>query len=134
MEPEVTNAIGLVVADDPQVRRFLADTLRRGGIRILEARSALDALKTAALSPPDFIVTDVGLADLDGVELCRRLRQLAGTAQIPIIAVSGTAPTPGDQPSTAGCDAILPKPCSPALLVATIRRLLERTPGSMRTQ
>ena len=130
----MTNAIGLVVDDDAQVRRFLAETLRRGGIRIVEARSAHEALKLAALSPPDFVVTDIEMPDLDGVELCRRLRQLAGAAQIPIIAVTGSARSQGDHAAAAGCDAVLPKPCSPALLVATIYRLLERTPGSTRKQ
>ena len=88
----------------------------------------------AALSPPDFVVTDIEMPDLDGVELCRRLRQLAGAAQIPIIAVTGAARSQGDQATAAGCDAVLPKPCSPALLVATIHRLLERAPGSTRKQ
>ena len=71
---------------------------------------------------------------MDGVELCQRLRELPGVANVPIVGVSGAARTQGDEAATAGCDAVLPKPCSPALLVATIQRLLERAPGSTRKQ
>lgn len=127
------SAIGLVVDDDPEERRFLAAALRRSGIRILEARSAHEALKLAERDSPDFVVTDIEMPDLDGVELCRRLRELPGAANVPIVAMSGGPRTQGDDATAAGCDAILPKPCSPALLVATIQRLLEKSPGAKRT-
>ena len=127
------SAIGLVVNDDPEERRFLAAALRRNGIRILEARSAYEALKLAERDAPDFVVTDIEMPDLDGVELCRRLRELPGAANLPIVAMSGGSRTQGDDATAAGCDAILPKPCSPALLVATIQRLLEKSPGAKRT-
>lgn len=128
------NAIGLVVDNDPQGRRFLAEALRRNGIRILEARSGYEALKLAERSAPDFVVTDIEMPDMAGVELCQRLRELPGVGNVPIVAVSGAARTQGDDAASAGCDAVLPKPCSPALLVATIQRLLDRVPGSARKQ
>lgn len=128
------SAIGLVVDDDPEERRFLAAALRRSGIRILEARSAYEALKLAERDSPDFVVTDIEMPDLDGVELCRRLRELPVTANVPIVAVSSASRTQADDATAAGCDAVLPKPCSPALLVATIQRLLEKSPGAKRKQ
>ena len=88
------NAIGLIVDDDPQVRRLLAEALRRAGIRILEARSGYKALKLAERSAPDFVVTDIEMPDMDGVELCQRLRELPRVANVPIVAVSGAARLP----------------------------------------
>jgi CheY-like chemotaxis protein len=129
----MTNPIGLVAADDPQARRYLAEALRRSGIRILEARSGDEALKLAERDSPDFVVTDIETPELGVVELCRRLRQLPGTTNVPIVAMSG-ARTQGDDAADAGCDAILPKPCSPALLVATIQRLLDKSAQSTRKQ
>jgi len=91
-------------------------------------------LRLAQPSAPDFVVTDIEMPDLDGLELCRRLRQLPATSKIPIVVVTGAAMTQGDEATAAGCDVVLAKPCSGALLLATIQRLLARSPGSTRTQ
>lgn len=121
--------LGLVVDDDPQIRHLFAQALRRGGIRTLEARSGLDALELAHTSSLDFVVTDVEMLDMDGLELCRRLRQLTTTTMVPIVVVTGAA-TQVDEATAAGCDVVLPQPCSPVLLLATIQRLLVKPTGS----
>jgi len=115
--------VGLVVDDDPQVRAFLAETLRRGGMQIFVAESASEALTLAQTIEPSFVVTDVEMPGMNGLELCRQLRRSAATEKLIIVLVSG-ATTQGDAATAAGCDAVLAKPCSPALLVATIRQLL----------
>ena len=115
--------VGLVVDDDPHVRAFLAETLRRGGMQIFVAESASEALTLAQAIEPSFVVTDVEMPGMNGLELCRQLRRSAATEKLIIVLVSG-ATTQGDAATAAGCDAVLAKPCSPALLVATIRQLL----------
>lgn len=120
--------IGLVVDDDPQVRSVLAAALRRGGMQVLEAKSGTEAFSVAQLSRLAFVVTDLEMPDGGGLELCRRLRGVSLTAAVPIVVVSGSGIVQGDEAVAAGCDVVLPKPCSPAELVATIRRLISETP------
>ena len=115
---------GLVVDDDVQLRFLFAQVLRLGGLRVLEAGSGREALKLVQPSAPDFVVTDIEMPDVDGLELCRQLRQLPATSKVPIIVVTGSAVTQEDEATAAGCDVVLAKPCSGALLLATIQRLL----------
>lgn len=68
------------------------------------------------------------MPEIDGVELCLRLRGSAATADPPIVVVSGSDATQMEQAKAAGCDAVLAKPCSLTELVATIRGLLENSP------
>jgi CheY-like chemotaxis protein len=115
--------LGLVVDDSAQIRALFARALGRAGMRTIEAGSGLEALELAHTSALDFVVTDIEMPDMDGLELCRRLRQLAATSMVPIVVVTG-APSQADEATAAGCDVVLLKPCSPALLLATIQRLL----------
>jgi CheY-like chemotaxis protein len=119
-------SIGLVVDDDASVRRLFSEVLQRGGIRVLEAVSGRDALRLARSSPPDFVVTDLEMADMDGLELCRQLRRSPATTLVPIVLVTGAGAAQAGDATAAGCDVVLLKPCPPALLLATIRRLLVR--------
>ncbi len=126
----MTISVGLVVDDDPHMRRLLSEALRQGGICVLEAKSGREALRVTQTAVPHFIVTDIEMPDVDGLELCRRLRKLTATSNVPIVVVSGAAASLGEYATAAGCDVVLPKPCSPALLLATIQRLLVRPSGS----
>ena len=116
---------GLVVDDDAQLRLLFAQVLRLGGLRVLEAGSGREALRLVRPFAPDFVVTDIEMPDVDGLELCRQLRQLPATSKVPIVVVTGSAVTQEDEATAAGCDVVLAKPCSGALLLATIQRLLE---------
>jgi CheY-like chemotaxis protein len=107
--------------------------LRRGGMDILEASSGWEALLVAQTSSPAFVVTDLQMPDLDGLELCRRLRRSRRSEQLVIVMVTGAAISQGDEAIAAGCDVVLEKPCSPALLVTTIQRLLAKRFRSTRT-
>jgi CheY-like chemotaxis protein len=79
------------------------------------------------------MVTDLQMPDLDGLELCRRLRRSRDTAQLSIVMVTSAAITQGDEAIAAGCDVVLEKPCSPTVLVTTIQRLLVKRFRSTRT-
>ncbi len=121
-------SVGLVVDDDTHERRVLADTLRQEGICVLEARSGREALNVTYTATPHFVVMDIEMPDVDGLELCRRLRQLPATTRVPIVGVSGAVSVRRED-AAAGCDVVLPKPCPPALLLSTIRRLVVRPSG-----
>ena len=121
-------SVGLVVDDDPQARRLVSEALRQEGICVLEASSGREALKLTRTAIPHFVVTDLEMPDVDGVELCRQLRQLPATTNVPIVIVSA-ASMRGDDANAAGCDVLLPKPCPPTLLLTTIERLLVKPLG-----
>jgi CheY-like chemotaxis protein len=121
--------LGLVVDDDAELRVLFAQILRLGGLRVIEAGSGREALRLVQPSVPDFVVTDIEMPDVDGLELCRQLRQLPATSKVPIVVVTGSAITQEAEATAAGCDIVLRKPCSGALLLATIQRLLVQTAG-----
>ncbi len=75
----------LLVEDEPQMRKFLRASLASNGFRIVEAATAAEGLSLATSHNPELIVLDLGLPDLDGIELTRRLREWTRT---PILVVS----------------------------------------------
>ena len=118
---------GLVVDDDPEVRRLFADVLRHAGLRVMEASSGNEALRLAESTELAFVVTDIEMADGDGWDLCRGLRASIRATALPIVVVTGVPLNQAEAAEAAGCDVVLQKPCSPTLLVATIRQLLAST-------
>lgn len=120
--------IGIIVDDEPEVRALFAEVCRRAGMQVRQAGSGYRALDLARAQVPDFIVTDIEMPDCDGLELCRRLRTDPDLHQIRIVVVSGVAAVEGEAAVAAGCDAVLEKPCHPALLVDTIRQVLALRP------
>ena len=115
---------GIVIDDEPPLRALFAKVLRRAGMQVFEAESANAALALVQTTSPDFVVTDIAMPEVDGIALCRRLRDDPGLKDLPIVIVSGNASTQGADAIAAGCDAVLAKPCSPATLLETIQRLL----------
>ena len=65
----------LIIEDEPPIRRFLRASLNGEGYRLNEARSGAEALRVAAEQPPDLVILDLGLPDIDGQEVLRRLRE-----------------------------------------------------------
>jgi CheY-like chemotaxis protein len=125
--------LGLVVDDDRQVRSLFAKVLRGGGMDILEASSGWEAFFVAETASPAFVVTDLQMPGLNGLELCRRLRRSRNSRDLLIVVVTGAATTQRDEAIAAGCDVVLEKPCPPALLVTTIQGLLVKRSLSTRT-
>jgi two-component system, OmpR family, KDP operon response regulator KdpE len=109
----------LVVEDEAQVMRFLRATLGAHGYRLAEAESGQQALLQATTRSPDLILLDLGLPDLDGVEVTRRLREWSAT---PIIVVSARGRE--DEKILAldaGADDYLTKPFGAGELLARMR-------------
>jgi two-component system cell cycle response regulator DivK len=117
----------LLVEDDPQGRRLYADWLVEAGFRVAEAHNGRQALERAREFAPDVIVTDLHIPGIDGFELARQLRLDLRTRDIPVLAVTGYAAFAADpgRARRAGCDAVLPKPCSAEDLEAAIRTLID---------
>jgi len=75
----------LLIEDDPQIRRFLRATLSSHGYQLVEAGTGEEGVSLAASHQPDLIILDLGLPDLDGLTVARRIRQWAST---PILVLS----------------------------------------------
>ena len=88
----------LVVDDERPIRRFLQASLS-GQYEVIEAASGEDALRAVVSNQPDLIILDLGLPDIDGVDVTRRLREWT---QIPIIIVSVREQESGEDHG-AGC-------------------------------
>jgi two-component system cell cycle response regulator DivK len=121
----------LLVEDDRDGRMLFTAWLQQSGFRVEQAHNGRQALERAFDLLPDAILTDLNIPGIDGYELTRRLKNDSRTQRIPILAVTGYAPFTQD-PSRAyraGCDAILPKPCLPEDLEATLTALITEARG-----
>ena len=109
----------LLVEDEPQLRRYLRVTLTPHGYRLLEAVNAKEGELMAASHHPDLILMDLGLPDLDGLVLTRKLREWCTT---PIIVVSARGQEQDKiQALDEGADDYLTKPFGSGELLARIR-------------
>jgi two-component system, cell cycle response regulator DivK len=121
----------LLVEDDRDGRILFAEWLQHSGFRVEQAHNGLQALERAFDLLPDAILTDLNIPGIDGYELTRRLKNDARTERIPVLAVTGYVPFTQDpsRADRAGCDAILPKPCLPEDLEATLTALITQARG-----
>jgi CheY-like chemotaxis protein len=117
----------LVVDDRPDARYALVRVLTSAGFDVRETATGRDALRLAR-SAPDLIVLDIALQDMDGFEVCRRLKADGATSGIPVVHKTAVFGDPEHQRRglAAGADDYLTEPIEPDVLVSTVRRLLDR--------
>ncbi len=117
-------ALLLVVDDDNAKRYLIATWLRRAGHTVIEAATGSEALAMA--SQAELVLLDVNLPDINGFEVCRRIKADPATAATPVIQVSATAVRVADRTHglTQGADAYLAEPNEPDELLATVMAVL----------
>lgn len=111
----------LVVEDHGDTRAMYAQVLELFGYVTHQARDGFEAWTKANELLPDVIVTDVGLPNMDGFELCARLKANLATRDIPVIALTGFGEAVvAERARTLGVVKVLVKPCAPDLLLSEI--------------
>src|SRR6266480_5687297 len=109
----------LVIEDEAQIRRFLRATLTATGYQLIKATTAQEGLVQAATRQPDVVILDLGLPDLDGLEVTRQLREWT---TIPIIVLSARGQESDKVTALdTGADDYLTKPFSVGELLARLR-------------
>jgi len=120
----------LIVDDEPELRSMLRQYLSREGYDVAEAITGHDALDTVTSSGPDLVLLDVGLPDIDGFEVLRKIRS---SSDVPVIMLTAR----DDEVDrvvglSVGADDYVVKPFSPRELVARIQAVLRRVEGGGR--
>jgi two-component system KDP operon response regulator KdpE len=118
----------VLIEDEPQIRRFLRATLTGQGYRLFEAASGADGLVEVNSRQPDVVVVDLGLPDMDGLEVIRRLREWSA---VPIIVLSARGQERDKVTALdAGADDYVSKPFGAGELLARVRVALRHTAGA----
>jgi len=121
----------LVVEDDPTVSEVVARYLENEGFGVETATDGRSAIEMFLESPPDLLVLDIMLPEMDGLEVCRRIR---ATAPVPIIMLTAL----GEESDRVmgldlGADDYITKPFSPRELIARVKSVLRRAHGPLST-
>lgn len=116
----------LNVNDDEANRYALTKILRSRGFRVDEARDGAEALRRVDEARPDLVVLDVDLPDIDGFEVCRRIKANPETSAIPVLHLSAQYVLEEDRAHglVSGADGYLIQPVEPLELIASIRGLI----------
>jgi len=123
----------LIVDDDPDIQGLVSYNLSQAGFRVTNAVTGSAALESVREQPPDLIILDIMLPDLDGLEVCRTLRMRANSRRIPIIMLTArTEESDRVVGFELGADDYVMKPFSPRELVLRVKSIFRRV-GEDRT-
>lgn len=119
----------LIVDDNPTNLLLLKNLLRQQGYEVRCARSGKMALYSAQAFPPDLILLDIMMPEMDGYEVCRRLKASAATAQVPVVFVSALdAATEKEQAFAVGAVDYISKPYQIQDILYKVQQMLIKTP------
>jgi two-component system, cell cycle response regulator DivK len=117
----------LIVDDNEKNLKLARDVLRAAGLHTLEAARGDEAIVLAADHQPDVVLLDLRLPDMDGEDVARELRRGAGTARIPVVALSASRYAwSSDQLLAAGFDGYLQKPIDVRAFPGQVRGFCKR--------
>ncbi len=118
----------LMIEDDTRLAAMVGEYLGQSGFLVRHADDGHGGLAALQATPPDLVILDLMLPDLDGLELCRRIRALPGAlAQVPVLMLTAKGdPMERIIGLEIGADDYLPKPFEPRELLARIRAVLRR--------
>lgn len=118
----------LLIEDDLQIRRFLRVTLPANGYELLEAERGMEGVRMTASHNPDLVILDLGLPDIEGIEVLRRLREWTA---VPVVVLTARGQDEEKVATLdAGADDYLTKPFSMAELLARLRVALRHASGT----
>lgn len=124
MTESASGPLVLVIEDEPQIRKFLRASLAAHGYRLNEAETGKQGLMLAAQQPPELVILDLGLPDMDGLDVTRELRTWTS---VPILVLSARGQESDKVAALdAGADDYLTKPFGVAELAARLRVALRR--------
>lgn len=113
--------VALLVDDEAAFRRLFTRMLARAGWEAVEAADGVEALDYARSRSFAVVITDIDMPRMDGLELCRRLRESPETRHVPIVVMTGGER--GPEAVSAGADFVLEKPVSLDVLVEVLGRV-----------
>lgn len=115
----------LVIEDNPDNFRLITYALRRHGYEVIHAKSGEEGIEIAMKEKPEFIIMDINLPGIDGLETTRLIREIKEHEKTPIIAITSFAMA-GDRERIleAGCNGYFEKPIDPLTIVESIHKIL----------
>jgi DNA-binding response OmpR family regulator len=121
----------LVIDDDVNTREAYAEYLHLNGFEAVTAGNGLEALELARSAPPDVVLLDAELPDIDGWTVLRELKADPQTRGIPVLLLTGhTLPADYARARTCGADGLIAKPCVPDELVRRLISIVQRPPSA----
>jgi two-component system, chemotaxis family, chemotaxis protein CheY len=115
----------LVVDDDPLMHRLFQHHLEKAGYQMVSAKNGREALDVASRQPPQLIVMDIMMPDMDGMEALRELKKSDATKAIPVVVITANGHHMARKESEqCGAAVFLTKPFSPTQLLTEIRKLV----------
>src|SRR5688572_22961845 len=118
----------LIIDDQAIMLKLMAHPLQQEGYTIITAMTGVEGLQKIQGEQPDLVILDVMLPDMNGIDVCRRIRQVLQLSDLPIIILSGqTELSAKIQGLEAGADEYVTKPVDPKEMAVRVKALLART-------
>ncbi len=118
----------LLVDDDVDILDFISYNLHKNGYIVQEAVNGLDAIEKTKSFLPDLILMDVMMPKMDGLEACRKIKEISGLSDIPIIFLTARSEEASELSGfEAGADDYIKKPIKPRILLSRIKAILGRS-------